>query len=90
MKFIEKLEEYNKLKQRREYLEHDMGECKIILQLLEDISFTARPKISSDRYTITLAFNPIPTLIDYYKKIYSERANQKEELDKRIKEIEEE
>jgi hypothetical protein len=30
MNFKEKLEEYNKLKQRREYLEHDMGECKII------------------------------------------------------------
>ena len=92
MNFKEKLEEYNKLKQRREYLEHDMGECKHMLELLEDINFTARPKISSDRdcYMFTLAFNPIPTLIDYYKKIYSEKAKQKEELDKRIKKIEEE
>lgn len=90
MKFIEKLEEYNKLKQRREYLKRDMGECKHMLHYLEDVNFTARPKISSDRYTITLAFEPIPTLIDYYKKIYSEKANQKEELDKQIKEMEEE
>ena len=90
MNFKEKLEEYNKLKQRREYLEHDMGECKIILQLLEDIIFTARPKIKSERYTITLAFEPIPVLIGYYKKIYTETAKQKEELDKQIKEIEEE
>ena len=90
MNFKEKLEEYNKLKQRRGYLEHDMRECKIILQLLEDIRFTERPKINSDRYTITLVFEPIPVLMDYYKKIYSERANQKEELDKQIKEMEEE
>ena len=89
MNFKEKREEYNKLKQRREYLEHDMSECKIILTLLEDIGFTARPKIKSDRYTITLEFKPIPVLIGYYKKIYTEKANQKEELDKRIKEIEE-
>jgi len=90
MNFKEKLEEYNKLKQRREYLEHDMCECKIIFKSLEDTSFTARPKIKSDRYTITLVFEPIPVLIDYYKKIYAETAKQKEELDKRIKEIEEE
>ena len=89
MKFIEKLEEYNELKQRRKYLEHGMDECKHMLHYLEDVNFTARPKIKSERYTITLAFEPIPVLIDYYKKIYAETAKQKEELDKRIKEIEE-
>ena len=90
MKFIEKLEEYNELKQRREYLKYGMDECKHMLHYLEDVSFTARPKIKSERYTITLVFEPIPVLIGYYKKIYTETAKQKEELDKRIKEIEEE
>ena len=90
MKFIEKLEEYNKLKQRVAYNESTIAKCKLMVTYLqrENARLTIYLGYSIDAET--LAFQPKDILINYYNKISDETLKQKHELERQIKEIEEE
>ena len=90
MKFIEKLEEYNKLKQRVAYNESNIAKCKLMVTYLRRESTRLTIHLGYSTGSEALAFQPKNVLIDYYDKISDEALKQKHELERQIKELEEE
>ena len=90
MNFKEKLEEYNKLKQRVAYNESNIAKCKLMVTYLRRENARLIIDIGYSTNSEALAFQPKNVLIDYYDKISDEALKQKHELERQIKELEEE
>lgn len=90
MNFKEKLEEYNKLKQRVAYNEGTIAKCKLMVIYLRRENARLMIQLGPIVNAEALAFQPKDVLIDYYDKISDEALKQKHELERQIKELEEE